>query len=384
MALGPQESNKQIVTLCMIVKDEAQVITRALDSVRSFVDHIFICDTGSADLTKDIIELYLTENKLSGKVVSTQWKDFGHNRTECFDLAKDYFPDSDYLMTLDADEIIVPWNKVPLDNKHVDALPVLEGDTLYVKTCYGPMEYSRATLFKASLPWKWVGVIHEYATCEEATHANTIANICNLPSTDGARSKNPDKYIDDAKLIEKDLERDPENSRSWFYLAQSYGDAHKPELAVSAIENAIKYTTWGEEKFDALLKKAHYKRQAGVPFSEVVGDYLCAYQQCPHRVEPLYYIISHYRAIGDYETASLFLQKALSIPYPTHDLLFVESSIYHWRLQDEASLVYYYTGEPKVAYAIALLLLEKDVIPADDKERIKANVVFFDKPLKEG
>jgi len=116
----------------------------------------------------------------------------------------------------------------------------------------------------------------------------------------------------------------------------------------------------------------------------VVGDYLACYEQSPNKVEPLFYIIAHYRAEGQYETASLFLQKALAIPYPKDSILFVESSIYHWRLQDEASLVYYHTGEPKIAHSIALLLLQKDNIPEDAKERIKNNLKFFDEAQKEG
>ena len=367
----------------MIVKDESKVIIRALDSVKSIVDNIFICDTGSTDLTKEIVELYLTHNKIPGKVVDSKWKNFGHNRTECFSLAQKTFPDTDYLMTLDADEIIVPWDQIPLDTKHANALPHLEGDTVYVKTCYGVIDYYRPTLFKASLPWKWKGVLHEYAYSEEATSSHRITSICNLPSTDGARSKNSNKYLDDAKILEKDLEENPEDARNWFYLAQSYADAGKPELAIVPTEKAFKYSKWGEEQFISLLRKARYKVNSGIAFEEVLGDYLAAYQHSPHRVEPLFDIIFHYRIKDKFTIAALFVETALAIPLPKTDILFVESSIYDWRLQDEATLVYHYMGQPQVAVAIAEIILEKPNLPSDARERIEKNMKWFKEAIKE-
>ncbi len=42
------------IGLCMIVKNEAHVITRCLDSVCPLVDHVLIEDTGSTDATRAI------------------------------------------------------------------------------------------------------------------------------------------------------------------------------------------------------------------------------------------------------------------------------------------------------------------------------------------
>ena len=46
------------VSLCMIVRDEEQVLSRCLDSVREAVDEIVIVDTGSLDRTKEIAWKY--------------------------------------------------------------------------------------------------------------------------------------------------------------------------------------------------------------------------------------------------------------------------------------------------------------------------------------
>lgn len=368
----------------MIVKNEASVILRALKSVEHLVDYYCICDTGSTDDTPGIIEEYLNSSNLTGIVHNTPWKDFGHNRTECFKLAKKTYKDSDYLMTLDADEVLVPWKEVPLMDKKLTSFPLLKGDMLYIKTCLGDISYYRSGLFKASLDWEWVGVLHEYPYSKQATETNVIANVCNVPTQDGARSQDPDKYLNDAKVFEQDLEKDPENGRSWFYLAQSYADAKKPELAITPIENAIKYSTWGEEQFTSMLRKARYKLYSGTPFEEVVGDYLAAYQHSPHRSEPLFDIISHYRRNDKFAAASLFTEKALAIPYPEDCILFVESSVYEWRLQDEASLVYHYSGRSQVAFAIGEILLTKKGIPEGDMKRIVKNIKLFKEAVDAG
>ena len=65
------------VGLCMIVKNEAQTILRALDSVRTFVDYVLVEDTGSTDGTQTIIRDYLRAHGLPGEVFDEPWRDFG-------------------------------------------------------------------------------------------------------------------------------------------------------------------------------------------------------------------------------------------------------------------------------------------------------------------
>ena len=46
------------VSLCMIVKNEEDVIGRCLESVRGMMDEIIVVDTGSEDRTKEIVKQY--------------------------------------------------------------------------------------------------------------------------------------------------------------------------------------------------------------------------------------------------------------------------------------------------------------------------------------
>ena len=51
----------QTICLCMIVKNEATVIRRCLDSVRPIIDHWIVVDTGSTDGTQDIVRAHFRD-----------------------------------------------------------------------------------------------------------------------------------------------------------------------------------------------------------------------------------------------------------------------------------------------------------------------------------
>ena len=89
----------QTVCLNMIVKNEAPVICRCIDSVRPIIDYWVIVDTGSIDGTQDIIRQQLSD--LPGELHERPWRDFAYNRSEALELARGK---SDYTLIIDADD----------------------------------------------------------------------------------------------------------------------------------------------------------------------------------------------------------------------------------------------------------------------------------------
>lgn len=86
------------LSLCMIVKDEASTLGRALDSVRDWVDEIIIVDTGSGDDTVAIAQSY------GAKVHPFTWSnDFAAARNASLRYAT-----GDWVLVLDADETLQP------------------------------------------------------------------------------------------------------------------------------------------------------------------------------------------------------------------------------------------------------------------------------------
>lgn len=85
------------ISVCMIVKNEEDVLERALKSVQDIADEIIIVDTGSTDSTKDIASSY------TNKIYDFEWcDDFSKARNYSFSKAT-----KDYCMWLDADDVIL-------------------------------------------------------------------------------------------------------------------------------------------------------------------------------------------------------------------------------------------------------------------------------------
>ena len=58
-----------LLSVCMIVKDEEEVLARCLDSVKDAADELVIADTGSTDATVSIARRY------TDRVFSFAWTD---------------------------------------------------------------------------------------------------------------------------------------------------------------------------------------------------------------------------------------------------------------------------------------------------------------------
>ena len=90
---------KPTICLSMIVKNESKIICRFLDTVKCIVDFACICDTGSTDNTIEVINEYLKNTNMKGKVIRKDFINFQENRNYALAEAKKY---GDYI-TLDAD-----------------------------------------------------------------------------------------------------------------------------------------------------------------------------------------------------------------------------------------------------------------------------------------
>ena len=86
------------ISLCMIVKDEEEVISRCLETVKDIVDEIIIVDTGSEDNTKSLA------HQAGAKVFDFTWvDDFAAAKNFAIEQAT-----GDWILFLDADEYFAP------------------------------------------------------------------------------------------------------------------------------------------------------------------------------------------------------------------------------------------------------------------------------------
>ena len=145
------------IGLCMIVKNETNVIRRCLESALPLVDYILVVDTGSTDGTQQMIRDFLAEHKVEGAVIDEPWRDFAYNRS--FALARLREVKSvDYAMIIDADDTLEL--DAGFDPRAFKAQ--LTHDLYDVPVRHGGIAHHRPQLFSNRLPFSFKGVLHEY------------------------------------------------------------------------------------------------------------------------------------------------------------------------------------------------------------------------------
>ena len=353
----------QTVCLNMIVKNEAPVIARCLTSVRPLIDSWVIVDTGSTDGTQEIVRDVLAD--LPGELIERPWRDFGSNRTEALQLARGR---ADYVFVIDADEV------VELDAEF--RLPRLTADAYMVTIALDRWTYPRRQLVRDALPWRYEGVLHEYITCEQARSEAELKGIRTIPYQDGSRSRDPNTYRRDALCLEEALIDDPDNSRYVFFLAQSYRDAGDPETALRHYQRRAEMPGWREETWYALYQIALVKEALEHPWPEVLEAYLEAFELVPDRAEPLFRIGLRYQHRGQHALAHTFLARAMQIPQPGADRLYVDGALYDYLLGIEYALAAFYVGDHAAAVATNNELLRNGRLPAGAVSQVVVNRRF--------
>ena len=161
LSLHAEEKTRSNVCLNMIVKNEAHVICRCLESVLPLIDSYLIVDTGSTDGTQEVIREYMTSHNIPGAVEERPWINFAHNRNQALELG--VATGADYLLFMDADDILT----YEPDYTRPD---LFDKDAYYTHIHYSGTHYDRMQLISTKLKWAWVGVVHEVVVCPEATN----------------------------------------------------------------------------------------------------------------------------------------------------------------------------------------------------------------------
>ena len=353
----------QTICLCMIVKNEVPVITRCLDSVRSLIDTWVIVDTGSTDGTQDLIREHMKD--MPGQLYERLWVDFAANRSESLVFARRR---ADFLLIIDADELL----QFPADFR----LPHLTADAYQFKMRTGTISYYKTQLVRDSLDWFFVGVVHEHIACNRPFTEARLEGLYTLRLTDGARARDPLTFRKDALLLEGALLKEPTNARHMFYLAQSYADAGEPLLAIDRYTKRAAMGGWVEEVWFSLFQIAKLKQFIGAPWPPVLTAYLEAFSCRPDRVEPLYQVGLHYQETKEFALAFLFFSRAIQMPFPEKDVLFVDRRVYEILLPLEYAVSCFYVGRHQEAIDTADRLLGSPELDTELREKVMKNRTF--------
>lgn len=379
-SISKNQNPKYRICLNMIVKNETRVMARLISTVKDYIDYYIISDTGSTDDTIKLISNEMNKYQISGEIYENPWQNFAYNR----EVALRYVylnHECEYLMTIDADEEL----RVGNSEEAKQFFKTLDKDMYHVKKKFMGHEYYVPFLLRTTnLKWTWRGPVHNYIDLNEHqgkyTHEYVDGDFMwiHVNYHEGSKSHNistRDKYLRDAKLLREEVRKNPSDSRSQFYLAQSYFDAGEWRRAYDSYEKRIKMGGWNEEIFYSKYRMGVCAIQMDFNYSQILFLLLDAYEYRPTRIESLYELIKYCRENELYHQGYLFGKMAISIPV-TKDLLFVNHNIYKYLLTDQYSLCAYYTGRYHESKDLLLDLLRTKEYPSGDEERYKENLRF--------
>lgn len=357
----------------MIVKNEARVIQRCLQSARTLIDYALIVDTGSSDGTQDVVREFLQSTNLSGEVVDEPWRDFAYNRTSALAKLREKTT-IDYSLMIDADQVIdfdLGFDVQKFKNQ-------LHYDLYDVRVILGDIDYVLPQLASNNIEISYRGIIHEFRECPVGC-SRGLAKGCSIRELrDPERSDTTHKYDDHASLLERALrvETDPFLiARYKYYLAQSYRDANKPELALKTYLERAELGFWNEEIFCSLYSAAGLMERLQYPADEILETYLRAYRACSGRAEALHAAARFCRTIECYDQGYKFAKKALRLPSPQGGL-FVQQWIYDFGVLDEFASLAFLSGHYAECLEACIRMLRERKIPEDQRDRVRQNAHF--------
>lgn len=213
-------SDKILLSICMIVKNEEVYIDNCLNSMMPLVNkgiaELIIVDTGSTDKTVEICKKYIN------KIYYKKWNnDFSEARNYSISLAK-----GEYIFIQDADQVI--------DKKSIDDFINLfknkeykNYNTIYVKLRnyldnkldkYSDVSFP--LMFKNDGEFKYSGAVHNQPLFKNPImYTNIQINHYGYIMDE---QKIHDKFNRTATILREELKKNPDNYYYRFQLARSY------------------------------------------------------------------------------------------------------------------------------------------------------------------
>lgn len=375
------------IGLSCIVKNESKVILKMLESVLPIIDYWHIVDTGSNDGTQDIIKNFFNEKNIPGHLTEIVWKDFSTSRNEAL---KGLIGKVDWGFWIDADEIV---EYSDLFQKDRLAQKLKDSDGCFLTTNYNNLQYKRMNFFKIKSDWEWFGPVHEYLKNDNKNSVITFFEDCKVlvgkhfgnSWTSQNLKQKYEKYID---ILKNYITENPhqDNSRWVFYLAQSYKDTGAPEYYDDVIKwynERLKLEGYTEEKYISQLNISKFKLISNKYSKEEV---LCSFLNCtmynPDRIEHFEWIIEYYQkdvVNKNWELAYLYSSYAIKKSFKPH-FMFVNTSLYNWKIFDLHCMSCFYTGRKKEMKEIGLILeeaLKNNKVPDEFINRVTNNLKFY-------
>lgn len=304
------------ISLCMIVRDEEQVLARCLNSIREAVDEIIIVDTGSTDRTKEIAWQY------TDRVFDFSWRDdFSAARNYAFSRAA-----GDYCIWLDADDVITPANTGKLLRLKENLQPEVDMVMMPYITAFDgegnpAFSYFRERIVRNSLPYRFQGRVHE------AIPRSGYVIFADIP-VEHRKEKAQDSDRNLRIYRQMQAAGEPMDGRSFYYYGRELLTHGEYREAIGILQEFLKRPDgWVENKIDATrqLARCFYGENQEEQALEAL---LAGLKYDVPRGETCCDLGRHFLDRGKYEQAAFWFRQALKAEKRMDAGAFVQEECY--------------------------------------------------------
>lgn len=223
---------------CMIVKNEEKNIEKALSWGKGVVCEQIVVDTGSTDRTVEIAE------RMGATVLHFEWiDDFAAAKNFAIDHAK-----GNWIAFLDADEYFPQEDTVKLikllEYIHMDRSKHFVRAKMANVNTDGSMiaSFPQDRVFRKHPRMRYRGRIHEQLYFDPPEEvgcfdAQELLLIIHTGYSDDVNK--PEKGERNARLLEKELERDPKDGTRLMYLGDAYNMAERDDEALECYRKVL-------------------------------------------------------------------------------------------------------------------------------------------------
>ncbi|MDI3285406.1 glycosyltransferase [Polyangium sp. 15x6] len=358
-----------LLTLSMIVKDEAATISRTLKSVKPFVDRWVILDTGSTDGTQEVVRREM--EGVPGELFEEPFVDFATTRNRALDLAGDA---TEFILWLDADDELENGKALRAFLERERAAEGPEREAYYVRVTLG-IQFDSPRIARSRAGFRFQGVVHEVLTHDDRPPPSIRVPDVLIRHHRGEVSaeRSRKRWERDVGLLERALAEDKANARAAFYLAQTLLWLGRFQEAEVAFARRIAMGGWAEEVYESKMGIARCGVGQNLPWPRVLSRWLDAHLAAPHRAEPLHAIALHHDTRKEHALTYLYARRGYELPLPVQDRLFVDEEVYTWKMADLVASSAYFLGEFAVGEAAA----QKAVKARPGDARLRQNLAFY-------
>lgn len=320
------------IAALLMVKDEEARIHVTLNSITNHIDSLVVYDTGSTDKTLEIIRAFCKKHHITLRLKEGVFTNFAESRNVALDFA-DSFAGIDFLLLMDANDELRKGNVLrDFAREHItDDKPAYYVHQ-YLEASSDSDEhvsFYNIRFIRRGSGLRYSGYTHE--TIYGCPLSKKIPEVQLYQDREQDMAKSRLRYQRDVELLTQQCNENPDDSRTLYYLGQSYHCLGNSGKAIRYYKKRIEIVGgFEEERFVASWMIGVISDN----WDEKIIHLMKAYEMA-HRAEPVYELAKMYSEKKEWAIASHFAELACEIQYPSDALFYVEDKVYHyerWRL----------------------------------------------------